>query len=192
MPRWRGQAYALPKLGRLGVLTRRQMSAYQLAQLNVAHALAPLDSPVLAEFMAALDDVNRLAESSPGFIWRLQSDSGNATDIRHGEDPLFLVNLSVWQSAEMLFDFVYRTAHAKVMARRREWFARPGAAFQVLWWIPAGTTPTVAEAIARLAHLKAHGPTPRAFTFKERFAAPDDSEPPQPLVPDPYCSSWSS
>jgi Domain of unknown function (DUF3291) len=168
------------------------MASYHLAQINVAHALAPLDTPLLADFMGALDDINRLAEESPGFVWRLQSDSGNATDVRHGDDPLFIVNMSVWQSAETLFDFVYRTLHTKIMARRREWFARPSSAFQVLWWIPAGTTPTVEEAMARLAHLQAHGPTPHAFTFKARFAAPDASEPTPPLVPDPYCSSWSA
>lgn len=164
-------------------------TAYHLAQLNVAHALAPLDTPLLADFMAALDDINALAEASPGFVWRLQSDSGNATDVRHGDDPLFIVNMSVWQSAESLFDFVYRTAHTKVMARRREWFARPQAAFQVLFWIPAGTAPTVDEAMARLAHLQAHGPTPHAFTFKERFAAPGTSEAPPALHPEPYCQS---
>lgn len=174
------------------MLARKKMSAFHLAQLNVAHALAPVDSPLLADFMAALDDINRLAEASPGFVWRLQSDSGNATDIRHDDDPLQIVNMSVWESAETLFDYVYRTAHTKIMARRREWFSRPTKAFQVLWWIPAGSTPTVEEAMARLAHLQAHGPTPHAFTFKERFAAPDSTETPTKLVPDPYCHSWNS
>lgn len=167
-------------------------SSHHLAQLNVGHSLAPLNTPLLADFMGALDEINRLAEASTGFVWRLQSESGNATDVRHGDDPLFIVNMSVWQSAETLFDFVYRTAHTKVMSRRREWFARPQQAFQVLWWIPIGTVPTVDEAMARLAHLQAYGPTPHAFTFKERFPAPDATELPAPLLPDPYCHSWSA
>lgn len=170
-------------------------TAYHLAQLNVARAIAPLDSPQLADFVAQLDEINALAEAAPGYVWRLQGESGNATDVRHDEDPQVIVNMSVWQSAETLFDYVYKTAHTKVMARRREWFERPAKAFQVLFWIPAGTTPTVAEAMARLEHLQAHGPTPHAFTFKQRFAAPDDASPaspPSPLVPEPYCHSWSS
>ena len=147
--------------------------SHHLAQLNVAHALAPLDTPLLADFVAKLDEINALADAAPGFVWRLQSESGNATDIRHDSDPNLIVNMSVWQSAETLFEYVYKTAHTQVMARRREWFARPQQAFQVLWWVPAGTTPTVEEGLERLAHLQAHGPTPHAFTFKQRFAAPE-------------------
>jgi hypothetical protein len=165
---------------------------YHLAQMNVARALAPLDTPKLADFVAQLDEINALAEAAPGFVWRLQGEAGKATDVRHGDDPLVIVNMSVWQSAEALFDYVYKTAHTKVMARRREWFERPRGAFQVLFWIPAGTTPTVDEAMARLAHLEAHGPTPHAFTFKQRFASPGSAEAPPALVPDPYCNGWNS
>jgi Domain of unknown function (DUF3291) len=170
---------------------------HHLAQLNVAHALAPLDTPLLADFVAKLDEINALADAAPGFVWRLQSESGNATDIRNESDPNLIVNMSVWESAETLFEYVYKTAHTAVMARRREWFSRPTQAFQVLWWVPVGTKPTVEEAMARLAHLQAHGPTPHAFTFKQRFAAPEgvdgiDAEIPPVLEPAPYCHSWDS
>ena len=145
------------------------MTDWYIAQLNVATAVAPLAGPELVEFMVALDGVNTLAEASPGFVWRLKSDSGNATDIKYSDDPKFIVNMSVWQSVEALFEFVYHSAHTKVMVRRREWFARPAEAFQVLWWVPAGHEPTVEEAMARLRHLRQHGATAYAFTFKERY-----------------------
>ncbi|MBI3710909.1 MAG: DUF3291 domain-containing protein [Proteobacteria bacterium] len=166
-------------------------TAWHIAQLNVARTVAPLDSPVLAEFMAALDGVNALAEASPGFVWRLKSDSGNATDIKVSDDPNFLVNMSVWQSVEALFAFVYRTGHNKVMVRRREWFDKPAEAYQVLWWIPAGHVPTVAEALARLAHLRAHGPTAHAFTFSERYPVPGAAGDPTDMRPEPYCVGWT-
>jgi hypothetical protein len=150
------------------------MQHWHIAQLNVARTVAPTDSPVLAPFMAALDEINALAERSPGFLWRLQSASGNATDIQASSDPRFLVNMSVWQSAEALFDFVYRTAHTGFMARRREWFERPLEAYQVLWWVPAGHVPTVEEALARLERLRRHGPTAEAFSFKQRFPPPGE------------------
>jgi len=101
------------------------MSGWHIAQLNVGRILAPTDSAQLAEFMAALAEINARADAAPGFIWRLQSDSGNATDIRVSQDPNFLVNMSVWAMIEPLFDFVYRSAHTAVMARRRQWFDQP-------------------------------------------------------------------
>ncbi len=149
------------------------MQDWQLAQANIARAVAPIDDPAMAEFMALLDSVNALAESSPGFVWRLKSDGGNATDIPVTDDPLEILNLSVWESADALFDFVYRTRHTPVMARRREWFEKPARPHMVLWWVEAGHRPTVAEAIARLDQLAESGPTPDAFTFKQRFPAPE-------------------
>ncbi len=146
--------------------------AHHIAQLNIARARAPLEDPLLADFVAQLDAVNALAEASPGFVWRLKSDSGNATDIRAYDDPLMIVNMSVWESIEALFDFAYRTSHTKVMNRRKEWFESLPGPHLVLWWIPAGTIPTVEEAKRRLDHLAAHGPTATAFTFKARFPAP--------------------
>jgi hypothetical protein len=141
----------------------------ELAQLNVARLLAPLDDPRTAEFVAALDRVNALAEASPGFLWRLQSDSGNATDIRVEQDPLLIVNLSVWESVQALFDFTYRTAHSSILTRRRDWFEKMEAAHLVLWWVDAGHRPSLVEALGRLERLRRHGPAPEAFTFKRRF-----------------------
>jgi hypothetical protein len=161
---------------------------WHIAQLNVAHPLAPIDSPQLEAFVAQLDEINALAERSAGFVWRLASASGNATDIQVQDEPALIVNLTVWQSVEALFDFTYRTAHAKVMARRREWFARAVEAWMVLWWIPAGQVPTLAEARARLAHLREHGPSAHAFTFKERHPAPPDLGPPVDMKPERYCT----
>jgi hypothetical protein len=158
---------------------------WHLAQLNAARPLEPVDSPRLAEFVAKLDEVNALADASPGFVWRLAGASGNATDIQ-APDPTMIVNMSVWTSAEALFEFVYKTAHTKVMARRREWFERM-AVFTVLWWVPVGHVPTVDEGLAKLAHLEANGPTPEAFTFKQRYGAPGSSEPPTNMRPEPYC-----
>jgi len=158
---------------------------WHLAQLNVARPLAPLDSPKLAEFVAQLAPINALAEAAPGFIWRLVGDGGDATSVRV-DDPTIIVNMSVWQTPEALFDFVYKTAHAKVMARRREWFDRMQT-FVVLWWIPAGHVPTVAEAMGRLALLEANGPSPEAFTFKQRYPAPGSLGGPTDMKPEPYC-----
>ena len=158
---------------------------WHLAQLNIARPLEPLDSPRLAEFVAKLDDINALADASPGFVWRLAGASGNSTDVQ-APDPTIIVNMSVWTSPETLFDFVYKTAHTKVMARRREWFERM-AVFTVLWWVPVGHVPTVDEGLAKLAHLEAHGPTPEAFTFKQRFGVPGSVEPPTNMRPEPYC-----
>jgi hypothetical protein len=166
------------------------MTDWHIAQLNVARAVAPLDSAPLADFMAQLDAVNALAEGSPGFVWRLKSESGNATDIKASDDPQFIVNMSVWQSLEALFGFVYRSAHNKVMVRRREWFEKPAEAYQVLWWVPAGHAPTVAEALERLAHLRAHGPGSYAFTFKQRYPMPGAAGGPTDMRPEPYCVGW--
>jgi hypothetical protein len=149
------------------------MTGYHLAQLNVARALAPLDDPLLAEFTARLDDINALADGSPGFVWRLQSDTGNATDIQATLDPRLLVNLSVWDSPKSLFDYVYRSGHAEVMRRRKDWFEPREGPHLVLWWVPAGELPTVEQALERLDRLREEGPTPAAFTFKQRFPAPD-------------------
>lgn len=149
------------------------MSGYQLAQLNVAWAKADLDDPLLADFMANLDRINALADRSSGFVWRLQSGSGNATDIQVTDDPRLIVNLSVWEDADSLFDFVYKSAHTPIMARRREWFEKRREAIMVLWWVPAGHEPGVEEAMARLRQLNEGGPTAEAFTFKRRFPPPD-------------------
>jgi hypothetical protein len=143
-----------------------------IAQVNIALPQAPLDSPRLAEFVAALAPVNTLADAAPGFVWRLQTDDGDATGIRAFGDDRLIVNMSVWESIDALAEFVYRSGHVAVMRRRRDWFERIRL-HMVLWWIPAGVVPTVGDAEERLAHLREHGPTPFAFTFKARFALGD-------------------
>ena len=145
---------------------------WQLAQLNIGRLRAEVDDPSIADFMANLDRINALAEASPGFVWRLQTDEGNATAIRaFPDDPLMVLNLSVWESIESLADFAYRSAHTPFLRRRGEWFERLGEAYLVLWWIPAGTVPTVEEALARLDHLKSVGPSREAFTFRRPYSA---------------------
>jgi hypothetical protein len=158
-----------------------RVSNYRLAQLNIGEANDSLDSPVMAEFVANLDRINALAESSPGFVWRLKTDDGDATALRPlGERTL--INMSVWQDAAALEAYVFRSAHVEIMRRRREWFQRMDKAYMVLWWIPAGHEPTVNEAIAKLEHLRAHGPTPDAFTFRQAFPAPDAAPAVSPSV----------
>ena len=162
---------------------------WHLAQLNVARAFAPLDSQVLADFMAALDRINALAEATPGFVWRLKSSSGSAVDVRYGDDDRLIVNMSVWRSPEELFDFVYRSAHTAVMQRRRQWFEKLGEAHQVLFWVPVGHVPSLEEAMARLDELGQRGPSPSAFTFKARFPPPGNTEGSTDMKPEPYCTA---
>lgn len=144
---------------------------YHLAQFNVATLRHPLDDPRTADFVALLDPVNALADAAPGFVWRLVEEGRpDATGMRPaGADVI--VNYSVWESAEALWDFVYRSAHLGTMRRRREWFHRHAEAHLVMWWIPAGHVPTVEEAMERLALLRGEGPSPRAFTFSSAYTA---------------------
>ena len=147
------------------------MTTYHLAQLNIALMIAPIDSPVMADFVANLDRINELAEGSPGFVWRLKTEDGNATALRpFGEE--YLVNLSVWSDLDALYDYVYKSAHIEIMKRRKEWFEKMRESHAVLWWVPEGHRPTVAEAKARLQSLNENGPTPEAFTFKNPYPAP--------------------
>jgi hypothetical protein len=157
-----------------------------IAQLNVGRMLAPVTAPEIADFMAALDPINALADTAPGFVWRLQTDDGNATSIHAFDDELMLLNMSVWESIETLRAFTYTTAHTDVLRRRREWFERLAVAHMVLWWVPAGHIPTVDEALERLDRLRRDGPTPAAFTFRVPFAA-DAGDPGIPLVDAEFC-----
>jgi hypothetical protein len=149
------------------------MSAYELAQLNIGIIRGPMDSPVMADFAANLERINALAERSPGFVWRLQTEDGDATAIRPFEDENMLVNMSVWRDVDSLNSYVYSSAHVEVMRRRREWFERMTEAFLVLWWVAQGHRPTVAEGVAKLEILRTKGPTPEAFTFRKAFSPPD-------------------
>lgn len=138
------------------------LARFHVAEYNFGLARAPFDSAEMAEFVAQLTSVNEIAERSPGFVWREQTNNGNA-----------IITRSVWESVDDLSAFVYRSGHLEVLRRRREWF-EPVHPHMVLWWTPIGGVPSVAEAEDRLAHLREHGPSPRAFTFKQRFV-PGDS-----------------
>jgi hypothetical protein len=144
------------------------MSEFHLAQINIARLIAPVDDPRIADFVAQLDTINALAERSEGFVWRLKSESGNATDVAYSDDPLIVVNMSVWESVEALKTFTYRSGHVSPLKDRARWFERPSQAHYCLWWIPAGHTPTVAEGRTRLDHYRAHGDSEYAFWFAAR------------------------
>ena len=150
------------------------MNKYHLAQLNIADMAAPYESPVFADFVANLDRINHLADRTPGFVWRLQTEEGDATEIRYFGEQV-LVNMSVWQDINALRDFVYRSAHTEIMRRRKEWFAAMRESHMVLWWVPAGRIPGLDEAKARLDRLRVDGPTSEAFTFARPFPPPGQS-----------------
>lgn len=133
-------------------------TVWQVAQLNIATALYPMDDQRISRFVEQLDDINALADNSPGFVWRLQSESGNATDIVVDDNPMLIVNMSVWRDVEALFEFAYKTAHRQVIADRRQWFKRPDGAYQVLWWVRAGNQPSVDEGMAKLQLLQTSDP----------------------------------
>lgn len=149
------------------------MTRFHLAQANIGRFRAPIDSPVMEGFRTQLDPINALADRSPGFVWRLQTEDGNATAIRPYEsDDLMAINLSVWESLESLQQFVYKSGHVAPLRDRKQWFEPIDGPILVLWWIPVGQIPTVTDAQERLAYLKEHGPTPQAFTFRTPFSAP--------------------
>lgn len=141
----------------------QQPADTHLAQLNIATAVDDLESERLADFVAALDQVNAVAERSPGFVWRLQDEGGNATDIRASDDARLIVNLSVWETPKQLEEFVWNTIHKRVYAKRSKWFSAPEQANFVMWWVPAGHLPTVDEAFQRLADLRENGASEQAF-----------------------------
>lgn len=154
------------------------MTDYHLAQINVGRLRAPIDDPQIAEFANALDAINTLADESPGFVWRLQTEEGNATGIQTSDDPLFLINMSVWETAEALFDYVYRSEHVDFMRRRSDWFERTAEPHMCLWWVLAGHLPTPGEALGRLERFRREGPTPNAFSFRHKYPPPGHQYPP--------------
>jgi hypothetical protein len=149
---------------------------YHLAQINIGRALAPVDDPIMLGFMSRLAEVNAIADTSPGFVWRLQTEEGDATSLRpYEDDDRILMNMSVWESIEQLKEYVYKSVHSQIMSQRRQWFEKMEV-YMALWWVKAGHIPSIAEAKQRLEHLQRHGPTPYAFTFKEAFQASDCRE----------------
>jgi hypothetical protein len=154
-----------------------KQSHYHLAQVNIAHARAPLEDPIMAGFIDQLPEINALADGSPGFIWRLQSEAGDNTYLRPYDDPLIIFNLSVWESVDALKQYVYRSQHAAAVRSRKQWFEKMDTDHFALWWIPAGHTPSVEEAKQRLLYRQEHGDTALAFSFTH-----PDEMPPQPGI----------
>ena len=151
------------------------MTRYHLAQLNLGYLQAPLDSDGMAEFRLALDPINALAESTPGFVWRLKDDDGGSSSyvaVPGVDDPLVAPNMSVWESLAALKHFMHKSGHASYLRRRREWFRKPNGLINVLWWIPEGETPTLADAVRRLRHLEANGPSPEGWGFAAPLEPP--------------------
>ena len=148
------------------------MPEYHLAQINIARLLAPIDDPLIADFVAQLPPVNALADSSPGFVWRLQSENGDATSIKVYDDDMIIVNLTVWESVEALKEFVFKGAHHGVLRDRKRWFEKFDGLYTALWWVPAGYLPSTEEGKERLDHLRTHGDSPFAFSFRNVFPNP--------------------
>ena len=153
-----------------------EQMAFHLAQINIGRLVAPTGDARLADFVAQLDPINKLADAAPGFVWRLQSSSGNATDVVYSDDPMVIVNMSVWESLAALRDYTYASHHMQVFRDRAKWFERMDKPHYCLWWVPAGHLPTVAEGKQRLEHYQAHGATEFAFWFPQSFPAPLDQE----------------
>jgi len=150
------------------------MIHYHIAQINIGRILAPIDDPLMAEFAAQLAPINALADSTPGFVWRLQTEEGDATSLKVYDDDMIVVNMSVWESVESLREYAYRSKHTGVMRDRTRWFERFDGPYYALWWVPAGHIPTVEEGKERLDHLREHGDSPYAFSFKNAFPAPEE------------------
>jgi Domain of unknown function (DUF3291) len=154
-------------------VTEPQSHIFHLAQINIARARAPLTDPLMASFVEQLDAINALAEQSPGFVWRLKGEDGSPSSyIGDPEDDRILVNMSVWTTMEALHNYVYKSAHGKAFADRRQWFEPLGRPAVALWWIRHDGVPTLEDGRRRLALLNARGPSADAFTFKQQFAPP--------------------
>jgi hypothetical protein len=151
------------------------VTQYHLAQINIARAIADLDSPLMTEFLSRLDEINALAERSKGFVWRLQSATGNAVSIRVFDDPRTYVNMSVWETPEDLKNFVYRSTHVELIRDREAWFSRLSEQHQAAWWVPAGHRPSAQEGRDRLLQLREQGPSALAFTLARPFRRPDQA-----------------
>ena len=152
------------------------MSAYHVAQINIAQMVDAINSETMSGFVARLDEINALADGAPGFVWRLQTEVGDATALRPFPDDFMIVNMSVWDSVESLREYTYKTVHVEYVRRRKEWFEKLDQPIYALWWQPAGQLPTVAEAKTRLDHLIQHGDSPTAFTFGKPFPPPQPAE----------------
>lgn len=148
------------------------MTQYQLAQINIATAKGSMNSELMKSFVDRLDEINRLADQSPGFIWRLQTEAGDATSIQAFDDPDIIVNMSVWESIEALKNYVYKSMHIELIRGKDSWFNKPISVYQVLWWVPVGYLPSTDEGKQKLEYLQKNGPSKDAFTFAKPFKPP--------------------
>jgi Domain of unknown function (DUF3291) len=171
----------------VGVSGAMSEKEYHLAQFNIGRMLAPIDDPVMEGFRSQLEPVNALADRSSGFVWRLQTESGDATAVRAYADPLMIVNLSVWDSLDALHAFVYKSRHLGPLRDRRSWFETPSEPILVLWWVTKGHIPSVEEAKERLEHLRLHGPNQTAFSFRVPFPPPGEACARFPEVDAEFC-----
>jgi hypothetical protein len=146
------------------------MTDYHIAEINIAHMRATLEDPIMKDFVDNLDRINAVADNAPGFVWRLQTEEGDATSIRVFDNDMLIVNMSVWESIEALFQYVYASDHVDIFRRRSEWFGKMDTPVLAMWWVPAGHIPTLDEAKEKLDLMAREGPTPLAFTFKKRFS----------------------
>lgn len=125
----------------------------------------------MTDFVLASPKVNALADCSPGFVWRYESDETESFNINPFGKDLMYANLSVWEDLASLKHFVYETWHAEVAENQKKWF-HPLKVNYVLWWIKANSLPTLEEGVERSQYLEKHGPSPYAFNFKTHFASP--------------------
>ena len=143
---------------------------YQLAQINIARLLKPIDHPQIADFVNNLDRINAIAEKHEGFVWRLKDEeSNNATNINPYNDPMMIVNMSVWENVESLKQYVYNSDHVSIFMRKKEWFEKPTKAHMALWWIENGMFPTAEQGKERLEYLQDNGQSPHAFGFSKIY-----------------------
>lgn len=152
------------------------MPDHHLAQCNIGRARQPLDDPELAEFVAALDPINAIAESTPGFVWRLEGEDGQSSsyvDIPGNVDPLVIINFSIWEDLNSLKHFIYKTGHGAYLRRRSEWFEKSAQPTSAAWWIAAGTIPSVGEAFERVMLLQTMGPTDQAWPLTKPWPKPE-------------------
>jgi heme-degrading monooxygenase HmoA len=167
--------------------TAMSLDGFHLAQVNVGRARGEIGDEVMAGFVARLADINALAERSPGFVWRLQTEDGDATAVRPYDDRRIMINLSVWADLAALRSYVYRSDHAAVMRDRRQWFERFERVYVALWWVPTGHRPSVQEAVERLEHLDRHGSGPFAFGFAEPYGPHGERLPREAATSDDAC-----
>lgn len=140
-----------------------------LAQINIAEMLAPINDPIMKDFVDNLDRINKLAEQSQGFIWRLKGDEDNATAITVFDNLFLIINMSVWENIDALFDFTYKTVHVEILKRKKEWFHKMPRMHMAFWYVENGHEPTPEEAKERLYYLQEYGESPYAFSFKSKY-----------------------